>query len=514
MNVLGDPVFSARQVDSTSMSLSTVLSHLGARREIELTALRPHQQHAWHAFLVQLAALVAQRGGDRRLDRSPEEWRRALVDLAGDGGEAAWCLSVGDLSKPAFLQPPVPEGDLGRFRGGAASPDALDVVITTRNHDVKRDRMMHPRAEHWVFALLTLQTMEGFLGRGNYGIARMNSGFGSRPAVGFAPGLGWAERFHRDVEVWLRLRPTLVEELGYAEEGGHALLWTLPWDGRTSRSLQSCDPFFVEVCRRVRLVPLDGGGWEARLASSETQFLDAKEWQGDTGDAWTPISAEGKALTVGGDGFSYRKMTDLLFTGEYRRRPALELGSADPASGVVVAQVLARGQGKTDGFHERVIPVPGKIRARMGVPQDRDALAALARARVERSAAAQRRVLRPALCSLLQGGPEALDLTDRRTDRWVERLDAAIDSVFFDDLWSAADLTSDEANRRWDLRLVELAQRELEDAIGSAPVPLATRPRAVARAEMRFDGAARKHLGGAFQAPAFQAPPSSEEVPA
>ena len=504
--LLDEHWLSVRPATTGAMDLPGLLALLGAGREIEFTALRPHQQHAWHAFLVQLAALVAHRSGDPRLDRPAEAWREALIALAGDAGEDAWSLGVGDLSRPAFFQPPVPEGDLARFHGSVDHPDALDVVITTRNHDVKRDRIRYPRVEHWVFALITLQTMEGFLGRGNYGIARMNSGFGSRPAVGFASGLGWAERFRRDVDVWLKIRPSLVEELGYAEEGGHALLWILPWDGRESRALQACDPFFIEVCRRVRLVEVEGGGFEAKLSSSEAQFLDAKQRQGDTGDAWTPVNAEGKALTVGADGFSYRRMTDLLFTGEYPRRPALELRPGDPADGVVIAQVLARGQGKTDGYHERLIPVPGKVRRRLGSVEERNTLAALARARVERSAAAQRKVLRPALCALLQGGPEALDFTDRRVDRWVERLDSAIDAVFFDDLWPDADLTPDEANRRWDVRLVGLARRELDDAIDSAPVPLATAARAIARAGLLFEGAARKHLGGAFAAP-----PSTEE---
>ncbi len=506
-DLLSAPVFTLRgDADAPAVSLCGVLAHLGAGRAIEFLALRPHQHHAWHAFLVQLAALVAHRSGDLRLDRSAEAWREGLLALAGDADEDAWSLCVEDLSRPAFLQSPVPEGNLTAFKG-CAFPDALDVVITTRNHEVKRERMQHPRAEHWVFALITLQTMEGYFGSGKYGIARMNTGDGSRPAVGFAPNLEWAGRFRRDVEVWLRVRPALVEELGYSEEGGHALLWILPWNGRESRELQSCDPFFVEICRRVRLISSADGVLEARVAGSAGQFLDAKNWHGNTGDAWTPVSADGKALTVGGAGFSYRRMTDLLFSGEFRRRPALELLPSDPAEGLVVAQVLARGKGKTRGYHERLIPVPGKVRWRLGSVEVRNALAALARARVERSAAAQRKVLRPALCALLQGGREALDLNDKRAGRWIDRLDSAIDAVFFDDLWSAADLTGDEANRRWDRRLVDLARRELDDAVESAPVPLATLPRAVARAGLLFEGAARKHLEGAFAAP-----PGSEEV--
>jgi CRISPR system Cascade subunit CasA len=48
--------------------------------------------------------------------------------------------------------------------------------------------------EHWFYALLTLQTMQGFLGAGNYGISRMNGGFASRPSVGLAPSDRWGMR--------------------------------------------------------------------------------------------------------------------------------------------------------------------------------------------------------------------------------------------------------------------------------------------------------------------------------
>ena len=208
-------------------TLPDLLSHLGRGEELEPLALRPHQHHAWHAFLVQLGALVAHRTGDRSLDRAPEAWRQALLDLAGDAGEAVWSLVVSDLALPAFLQPPVPEGSLAGFRNLVTEPDGLDVVNTAKNHDVKADRVTTPTPEHWLYALLTLQTMEGFFGRGNYGIARMNGGFASRPALAVAPGLHWAERFRRDVGVWLDARQELIEGYGYRAAGGHALLLAL-----------------------------------------------------------------------------------------------------------------------------------------------------------------------------------------------------------------------------------------------------------------------------------------------
>src|SRR5690606_28027650 len=125
--------------------------------------------------------------------------------------------------------------------------------ITAKNHDVKIDRIDRPTVEHWIFALITLQTMQGFLGAGNYGIARMNGGFSSRPCVTYASGLSEAERFRRDVRILLEQRDALIEDYGFAQRGELGLIWCKPWDGTTSLAFDELDPFFIEICRRIRL---------------------------------------------------------------------------------------------------------------------------------------------------------------------------------------------------------------------------------------------------------------------
>lgn len=497
LSLLVDSVLGVRHHDRRAyVTLPQVLADLGAGRDLEFTALRVHQQHGWYAFLVQLAALVAHRTDDADLDRPPDAWRDALLDLAGEAGADAWCLTVEGLERPAFFQTPVPEGSLDRYGRGSFNPDAMDVLITSKNYDVKQQQIRHPRPEHWIYMLVTLQTMEGFLGRGNYGIARMNGGFASRPALAAAPNLRWSDRFRRDVGVWLERRSDLIDEsYGYRAEGGHALLWTLPWDGKESRPLTSCDPFFIEVCRRMRLVVHPGGRLEARTAPTDKAFLDASQNRGDTGDVWTPVGqdkAGTRALTVSGSGFSYNLISDLLFRGDHRL--ALATREDDGPEPIVVAQVLVRGQGKTEGYHERVLRIPEKVKRTLLNPVSRDALGELAKQRIERASDARRKVLRPALCALLQGGAKKLDFRDNRTRPWVDRLDKDVDAVFFEDLWADVDSDSDEANRNWDLRLKELAERQLDDAVESAPVPLAVQPRAVARATLMFSGLVRKHL--------------------
>ena len=484
----------------TGAGLADVLARLGAGEDLDFPALRPHQFHPWHAFLVQLGALVAARSGDGNLARPAEAWRRALLDLAGDGGADAWTLIVPDVTRPAFMQVPVPAGQWPRYKPAAETPDDLDMLVTAKNHDVKRGLMTAARPEHWVYALVTLQTFQGFSGRGNYGVARMNSGFGNRPGLGAAPGLGWAERFARDVEVWLDSRDELLGP-GYEYSGrGQALLWTLDWSGGAPRlPLSDCDPFFVEVCRRVRVLESDGG-IAAHTAPSASAFMDAKDRLGDTGDVWTPVkvgNGAAAALTVSPGGLTYRKLQEVIFGDDWQRQPALRIRAGDGPRPVVVAQVMVRGQGKTEGYHERRIPVPEKGVGWLRSTAARSRLGDFARARVERVGDVQRRILKPALCALLQGAPEDLDLRDDRPRRWLDRLDREVDAVFFDRLWADFALSHDDpeaADRAWEQRLVDLARAQLDDAVRSAAVPEARGYRAVATAEMRFEAAARKHL--------------------
>ena len=61
------------------------------------------------------------------------------------------------------------------------------MLVTSKNHDLKSAVAVQAGVDDWIFALITLQTMEGFGGAGNYGISRMNGGLGSRPAFSLVP---------------------------------------------------------------------------------------------------------------------------------------------------------------------------------------------------------------------------------------------------------------------------------------------------------------------------------------
>src|SRR5690606_23481359 len=110
---------------------------------------------------------------------------------------------------------------------------------------LKAERMLAASDEHWLFALVTLQTYEGYLGAGNFGISRMNGGLGSRMSLGIRPPGGAATAFRRDV-----LRLVASRDSGLT---GKALLWLDPWDGTLQLAFERLDPLYVDICRRIRL---------------------------------------------------------------------------------------------------------------------------------------------------------------------------------------------------------------------------------------------------------------------
>jgi CRISPR system Cascade subunit CasA len=93
-----------------AVSLPDVLALLSTNIPIEFAALQPHQFHAWHAFLVQLAAIVVHSASGDALPSAAADWRSMLLEIAG--GDDPWCLVTDDLDRPAFMQAPVPEGNL------------------------------------------------------------------------------------------------------------------------------------------------------------------------------------------------------------------------------------------------------------------------------------------------------------------------------------------------------------------------------------------------------------------
>jgi CRISPR system Cascade subunit CasA len=484
-----------RQADS----LFGVYAALSRDEIASFPALRPHQREPWHCFLVQTAAMALIRARIDELPTDELEWRELLIRLTpGWPGGEAWELCIENWSAPALLQPPVASPDnRNDYRTIVATPDALDMLVTSRNHDVKAARMAHASDDDWLFALVTLQTMEGFLGAGNYGISRMNGGFASRMSFGVRPSGSPSTAFRRDVR-------RLVSAASAAQAGPTspiACVWNEPWDGVRPLAFAALDPLYVEVCRRVRLERDAAGRLFARTAGSKAARIVAPP-AGKTGDPWAPINLkEDKAVTASRATFGYRRFVELLDRSRTARPVLADTHADDQAHGLaIVATALVRGQGKTEGYHRRDVPISHKAQGDFG-PEFLDRLGEVSDQRVK-EAGEVRGHLRRALLCLVQGGPETVRLDDdaggRKIEAWLRDYDRRVDRDFFGALlWAEFDREEKPHRRLWREALRDIALDTFDLAVNSAPRTDVTRIRAQAVARNLLEGAVGAYLGKA-----------------
>ena len=497
-NLLDEALIRWRSIEDGSLHHSSLPQLLAAMANLQVRdfpALRPHQRHPWHAFLVQLGAIALHHAGQSEPWQQADAWRAALLALTpNDPDGAAWCL-VTPAERPALLQAPVPGETPQRWSNVIHAADALDMLVTSKNHDLKAARARQAQADDWLFALVSLQTQEGFLGAGNYGISRMNGGFASRPGVGVTPIGSWSQRWHSDITSLLLQREHIASTYGLAHAGGHALLWLQPWSGTDTLTMQSLDPFYIEICRRVRLA----APYEqliAHVTGSKVARIDAKQSNGVTGDAWTPVeTAKAKALTVSRNGFDYRLMSELLTGDTYTMGAAWRLNPWPQGTSLqAIAQATVRGQGKTEGYHERRVPIPPRMRL-MLISGQRPQLAAMAQKRVK-AIAEMRKLLWSALTVLFANGESSggNDAVSDRASRYAQPFEQREDRLFFADLQQEIDAEEtqrEEVYLQWLLALAARAEQVLRHAFIAGPRSNMQRYKAQSAALSRFHAGLR-----------------------
>jgi len=472
-------------------------------------ALRPHQRHAWHAFLVQLGTMAMRRAGVSEPHSDAGDWEALIRGLTPDyPDDEPWQLVVHDITKPAFMQPPARSKDGEQdYKSAIATPDELDMLVTSKNHDLKSAVAARANADDWIFALITLQTMEGFSGAGNYGISRMNGGLGSRPAFSLAPSAGGpGAHVRRDIIALLEYLPTLLSEYPMTD-GGEALLWTMPWDGTQAEALllNQLYPLYIEVCRRIRLRSGVDGPLNGVRTSSKTARIESKELKGRTGDPWTPAntSREGLPLTLASGGFTYKRVKEYLIDWEHPlllRPTGSEQDSPEPMR--LMARGMVRGKGKTEGYHERSIVVRHPFKMAMlgsGATQD---LGKIAGIRIEEVGKVQRILSHAIQVFAARGNSDKVGLEGRTLARpWLNRLDGFVDAGFFEDLqdeFEAPESDRECVHSRWLMNVVDHARGLLHDAADSLPCPAIHRYKAEVNAERLFEGRLRGSSGLPF----------------
>ena len=480
-----------------SLSLPEVYRAMVADEVISFPALRPHQRHAWHAFLAQLGTVALVRSAQAEVPRGASAWRSLLHGLTdGFTDNEPWSLVVEDPAVPAFMQCPAPDG-LGGYKKVQATPDDLDLLVTSKNHDIKRSISFGGEPDDWIFALIDVQTMAGFGGSGNYGIARMNGGYSSRPCLGFAPadgGLG-AHLIH-DIRLMVKQRGALLQSYPdyFDSDAGTALLWLKPWDGTDSLTLGELDPFFIEICRRIRVTWQDGR-IVGLTATSRKPRVAAKEAKGNVGDHWTPVAHDGKALSLSRVGFRYDRLAALVLDqGAYRHPPAMKVDPEDGGSWRLIARGVAAGQGKTEGYHERLDILLGpSVMAALPLGIRRDRLEDLAKEQMKEIEDVVK-ALRFAIAVAASGGKDASSLSKSDREKaypYMRRLEYVADAHFFgalQDRFEASGEDREAVRHRFARMLIKQASTVLDEAVETVPCARIQRYRARARATSAFWG--------------------------
>ena len=514
--------------DSAPVTLPGLYAALAGDAVDSFPGLAAHQAQAWYQFLAQLGAVALHEGGRETLPAEADEWRVLIAALTPGCADTAWSLAVSDPTQPAFLQPPTMR--IASFRECAHTPDRLDVPVTAKNHDRKQAQAVDGAPHYWLYALLTLQTTQGYSGGGDkHRIARMNGAYSSRVLVDRRPGPRWGPRVCRAIRMLLARRDEVLRRAGdelFRHRDGLALMWLRPWDDDTQIGVGELDPYFIEVCRRIRLDPGRDGRLRAVGMGSKFTRVDAKALNGNLADPWVPIVLDPEkgapALTVGPGGFDYRLAQRILLQpGEIQSPLSMEelCGERGRDSEIHMA-VLVRGPGKTEGLHERTIPLPYSIAEQLAVEPDPNndddptPLKKLSEDMVDQAGGA-RTALRRAVLVYLQGGHDLKDkdkrlkdkdkrpkIKDKRADPVTTRYDRAIDEQFFEFLFDRrwTEKGFEAAGKAWQKMLRKQAERLAREVWASTAAPNARREKAHADSEDEFYRGLRKRLPDAFAA--------------
>ena len=515
-------------------SLPEVYAALLADRVEAFPALRPHQRHAWHAFLVQLGAMALHQAGRREPPPAAGEWQELLRALTPNWpNDEPWQLVVDDITQPAFMQPPARAQErLADYKSAVNTPDELDVLVTSKNHDLKSSVAVEACADDWLYALIALQTLGGYSAAGSkaqyHTISRVNGASGSRLAFSLTPSARPGPYFQRDIAASLEQRPELLGKFPMVDSG-HKLLWTLPWDGVEALQLDALDPLYIEICRRVRLWADRDGGISAGKTGTKSPRINAKELRGVVGDLWMPVrhtkNGDVALRLTQSNRFGFKQISSCLDPADCALPPVFQTVAERraPREMVLVARGVVSYSGRaagteTRGYEERIIPLSAETIRILGTPVGPASFGEIAKSRVGQIATV-RDALRDAIVTIVLHGENIYDLQpkklgDLRRENKVtsltNRLDEIVDNRFFADLQTEFEAAEDERaaiRRRWlkndNDGVIDHASNILKAATESLPCPSIYRYKARVRAESIFWGRLRgaNGLPAAFDNP-------------
>ena len=536
LNILTEPMIRVDQGGGAAVwvSLPETYALLMADQVAAFPALRPHQRHAWHAFLCQLGAIALHRAGESAPPGDTEDWRALLWGLTADWPEdEPWQLVVADITQPALLQPPASSAaKAAEFKNRVATPDELDMLVTSKNHDLKGAVVSAANADDWLFALVTLQTMGGYSAAGKnsqyHTISRVSGTAGSRIAFSLTPSERLGIHIKRDIAALLEVCQDLIEKYDFAPDGVD-LMWRVPWDGEKAIQLDELNPFYIEVCRRIRLYRDENGRVFGKRVGSKARRVKAEDLKGVVGDPWHPIRRGSKGdialrLTYR-DAFGYRQIARCLNPAEYELPPIFltesERRTPEPmfllAKGVVSYPVGPKAE--TQGYAESFIPLNLSTLRILGRPAGVPGIGEIAKSRIE-AIDRLKGILQDALASFIAQGKDIYQLNslerrklrDRRElEPWLKRIEELVEKSFFDDLQTefvAPEGEREGVRNRWLNEVIGHAECILKDAAKGLPCPSIHYYKALTQANEVF----RVRVRGRNGFPNLYQKPDTEEV--
>ena len=526
-NLLSDLIIHVRKTDGKAelVSLPKLFELLMADEIESLPTLRPHQKQSFHCFLSQLGAMALLSVNECETRRSADTWATLLRGLTPDfARDEPWCLVVDDWSKPAFMQAPVPQGSWTPPQKDpiADTPDQIDIPSGSKHHDVKSSTVPNDSPPDWLFSLITLQTQQGYFGSGNYGIGRMKSGAALRPFVG-ARGRNdrMGSSVRRDIDALIKNFPNASKHPVYVNGSNNiCLTWIKPWDGKNQLTPNQLHPYFVEICRRIRLKPRGKKTIACRSTSASKRIAMPDQLKGAVGDPWAPakVSNNAEVFSVPNksfQGIGYKLVTQLIDPRRYTMSP---LGKPRPdefpQGYELVFMMLPRDEGKTYGYHERRVTFSPEIVDVLSHDPSSTLFSDIADGRVHdltKVAAG----LELALFGIAQPPSDLKSGTIKeikksrefrefkgkaKTKVFISRFDRSVDADFFERLFEELPETPGSQaakahRRRWLLDLKGRARDALAAAEAGSPLSGVRRYRARAAAENLLDGAINNAFG-------------------
>lgn len=415
-----DPVF---VVDGHRRGLPWILTRLEHGHRLQFDHLRPHQEHAWHLFLVRTAAMLG----------PTDDWEAALRS-AGD----IWDLepSPGECG---FFQP------AGQIEDGYDKLEYIEQKDTPKVNGANHRYKTHaPVAlDYYLYTLVSAQTTSRYDGARHRSSIRTSSGYGDRPYVSKVKGLSWPDRFQSDVELARSL---------HGNASGIQFLWKHVFRGDPI-SIEDCHPLMVDSSRRYRFKDRTlyfQSSWDWPIEE------DPRDLHAELEDPWLPINTEdGTTEGTKARGFTYRIVRDYL-AGQTIKTPSLqrELGR----DCYFIAQSIAGGEGGSEGIHERVVKLPADLSDSL-FPSG-DTFARRSEQYVESVAAVKNQALRPAIMRLLEDD-------DAGGGSYLDRFEARVDQIFFSHLFEHAE--DEHGIQRWENHLCSVAGALFEEALQSTP---------------------------------------------